>query len=1259
MKRKYLKFGILPLIMICILICLPSERKRVKSAEKILTVEYNSGTLKQASETEASGTPVTEYKGLVVKGSRSLTGDDFEYMSMKWKHAESIDLRQALVEDGQMGDGFDVPRTIGQDRDGNSTGMQLKEFYFPKNTIGFNGTVLNGLANLEEIRLPDSLKSMDNAMFFQLSKLNRISYHGSEMKKFAATAYTFYSCPMKRYLDFSGAVGLEEIKLASSAAVSGFDFTGVVNLKKAELAGQNIDFSGETEKQWLNAFTGIKDISGQKPVVRLSCEPVLPLELHSVFSGPPQLKALLNDGTDLLKDGQKPEWISDTYPAALKNTVISYKNPSGAAENTIDTSLGGTHKIQWKIAYAYGNPMSNQTFSTSVEVKIPESAKKDEIYVREGSTGTAGSIDDPVGSIEKAIGYLKKGGTIYLAGNAAIPEDFSLPMDAVVAGAQGSRPVLNISGDLYLKGDLSFKNLSLNTQKDVVFYACGHEIFTDEAVITKEGSGLIDIYGGNKSAPVSKSKISLHGGSFQNIYGGGYLGGGHGYTEEDARINGGTEILLGKNVKVKAVFGGGHLVGAPGLQNPDVSVKDVKIRVRGGTTESIYGGSYSLAPGKASADAVTIVMEDGQVNYIYGGGKAAGAVLESGAEVKDVRIDLGGSARVVNAVYGGGKAVTAGKADAENVHIGLGGSAEIKNLYGAGYTEGGRAASAKVKQTELSLSGGTVSGVIYGAGQYIKSGDTDPNPNVGVEGDAEISIRNTDISAASIYAEGSPSGIVRGEKKIILDGYGTASAYKKVKTIGFFDTLILGQEKASYIEFPSNIEPNLSSEPGCQNNIILKRGSSLSFQKEIKNTFQIGSLTAEGSQPSVLKIQKNGVSNALPLYINGKIEVQTPILVEATGDRLAEGDPVLTTSKSGGNASLISDKFLLQNSGFKLLKKNSVLKAVSKTSTEKEDRELPIGLNGIEPGKYGGGDGQVLNLTEEMEVSADGYSYIPYVKGMTFPAGSYWIRYRGNDRFNASEPVQVTVPEGKHPITYEIIHGRLRDGALEKIGHGESFEFQADGAVGYELDPDAMEAKGGVLSYDRNRDVFTVSNVEGDVKIKVCFKMTPLKKAETMIRKHVYIPYGTPPGTPVPILDGDSSFFPDSVSLTWQTEDPSGFVALSGRKLTVRKINKEKKEVLIFVRAQLQDSSASAAVDSVIHFLPKTDQQDQETGPGNKGEKEDRKKNRNKNDSNRKPVRVRKKSAGQTGDNGIGFYLLSITGAGAAAVYLLGSRNRK
>ena len=94
MKRKYLKYGILPLIMICILICLPSERKRVKSAEKILTVEYNSGTLKQASETEASGTPVTEYKGLVVKGSRSLTGDDFEYMSMKWKHAESIDLRQ-------------------------------------------------------------------------------------------------------------------------------------------------------------------------------------------------------------------------------------------------------------------------------------------------------------------------------------------------------------------------------------------------------------------------------------------------------------------------------------------------------------------------------------------------------------------------------------------------------------------------------------------------------------------------------------------------------------------------------------------------------------------------------------------------------------------------------------------------------------------------------------------------------------------------------------------------------------------------------------------------------------------------------------------------------------------------------------------------------------------------------------------------------------------------------------------------------------
>lgn len=1259
MKRNYLKYGILLWVMICILIIFPSDRKSVRSAEKILTVDYDSGTLKQSTETAASGTPMTEYTGFVVKGSQSLTGDDFEYMSMKWKHAESIDLRQVLVKDGQMGDSFDVPRTIGQDRDGNSTKMKLKEFYFPKNTTGFNGTVLNDLANLEEIRLPDSLKSMDYAMFYQLPKLNKVSYHGSEMKKFTTTTYTFYSCPLNRYLDLSGAAGLEEIKLTSSAAVSGFDFTGLGNLVKADMSGQNIDFSSGTEQQWLNTYAGTKNISGQKPLVQLSCEPVSPLELNSVFSGPPQLEALLKDGTDILKDGQKPEWIADTYPASLKNVAVSYKNPAGAAESTIDTSLGGIHTIQWKIAYAYGNPMSNKIFTAKVEVKIPDSAKKDEIYVREGSSGTSGSKDDPVGSIVQAIGYLKKGGTIYLAGDTVLPEDVSIPTDVVISGAEGSKPVLGISSDLYLKGNLSFKNLSLDTKKDVVFYGCGHEISTDEEVITKNGSGLISIYGGGKGVPVSGSKISLHGGTFQNIYGGGYLGGGLGYTEEDAKVNGGTEILLGKNVKVKSVFGGGHLVGAPALQNSDVSVGDVKIRILGGTAESIYGGSYSLAPGKASAAAVSIVMEDGEANYIYGGGKAEGAVLNPEAGVKDVGIEVKGSAQVANAVYGGGKAVTLGKADAEKIRIDLGGSAEVKNIYGGGCTEGSRTASARVQQVKLSMDGGTVKGTVYGAGQYTKSGDTDSNSNVGVGGTVEISARNTDISNAFFYADGTPSGIVEGEKKIILDGYGTASVYRKVKTIGFFDTLVLGQEKASYIEFPSNIEPNLSSESGCQNNIILKKGSSLSFQKEIKNTFQIGSLTAEGSQPSVLKLQKNNVSNALPLYINGTIDVQTPILVEVTGNQLTEGDPVFTTSKGGGNASLISDKFSLQNPGFKLLKKNAVLKAVSSTSTEKEDRELPSGLNGVEPEKYGGGDGQVLNLTGEMEVSADGISYIPYVKGMTFPAGTYWVRYRENDRYHASNPVQVTVPDGKHPITYEIIYGKLRKGAPEKIEHGGSFEFQADGDDGYELDLDRTEVKGGVFTYDKDRNVFKVRDVEGDVNVKVCFKMTPLKKAETMIKKHVYIPYGTSPGTPVPILNGELSGFPDSVSLTWQIQDSTGYVALTEQKLTVSKINEGNKEVLIRVRAQLEDSLNSIAVDSVIHFLPKTKQHGQETNSGEKGKKEDRKKGRNKNGSSQKPNRVRNTTAGRTGDPGADMYLLSIIGTGAAAVCLSGFRKRK
>ncbi|MBS7009749.1 hypothetical protein [Anaerostipes sp.] len=1263
MKRRLMNYGILLCTVICILIFLPSESKDVRSAVKILAVDYESGTLKQASETASSGSSMTEYTGFLVKGSKPLTGDDFEYMSTKWKHADSIDLSQALVEDGKMGDSFSVPRTIGQDSYGSSTQMQLKEFCFPKNTAEFDGMVLNGLGNLEELRLPDSLRSMDNAMFYGLPKLNKISYHGKSMTHFSTTAYTFYSCPLNRYLDLSGASGLEEVTLSSSAAVSGFNFTGLCSLKNVNLSGQNIDFTGSKEQQWLKSYTGTKNISGQKPVVELSCEPAGPLELHSLFTGPPKLKALLSDGTDILKDGQKPDWILDSYPDSLKNAAVSYKNPAGTAENTIDTSLGGTHTIQWKIAYAYGNPMSNAVFSIPVEVTIPESAKQDEIYVEEGSSGTSGSKDDPVGSIQQAIGYLKKGGTIYLKGDISIPENFSIPTDAVISGTEGSRPVLSINSDLSLKGSLSLKNLSLDAKKNLVIYGCGHAFSTDKEVNTKSGSGSIDIYGGSKGTPVTETKIQLRGGTFRNLYGGGYLGGDQSNAEANAGVSGEARILIGENAEIYSVYGGGNLVGAPGVKSPDVSVGNVYISMKEGTAGTIYGGSYSAAPGKASAGNVNIVMEGGKADYIYGGGNAAGAALKPETGVKDVDIDVKGSAQIAYAVFGGGRAAAMGSADAGSIHITLGDSAVIKNMYGGGSAEGSREASAKVRQVTLSMEGGKAAGTVYGAGSYSKSGDTEANLNAGVEKDVEISVRNTDISGTTIYADGTLPGIVGGEKKIVLDGYGSETNYYQVRTIGFFDTMILGQETASYIEFPSNIDPNLNSDDSCQNNIILKKGSSLSFQKGIRNVFQIGSLTAEGSRASVLRLRKNAISDALPLYINGTIEVKTPIQVEVTGDDLTEGDPVLTTSVRGGNTSLISDKFLLKNEGFKLLKKNSVLKAVSRTSTEKEDRDVPLGLSGIEPEKFGGGDGKVLNLTEEMEVSTDGRFYIPYTKGMTFPAGTYWIRYKENERYNASEAVKVTVPEGKHLITYNIVHGKLREGAPKKVAHGKSFEFQTYGDAGYELDPDRAEIKGGILSYDKERNIFKAEKADEDVNIRVLYKMMPLKKAESMIKKHVYIPYGTSAGTTVSVFDKEFGEFPESVNLTWQTNDRRGFVAIKNQQLTVQKVNEGKKEILILMQAKLEDASAEKTVDSVIHFLPKTYQQGGETTDSkDKGETKEKKgkgQSKTARSKPKKPVRVRKKVDEKTGDPDRGFLLLILAGSGTAAAGILRVRKKK
>ena len=1256
MREKCLKYGIILCVLTCLFVFMVPKQEDVKSAQNILTVTYDSNTLEKATLAAASGNSLTEYTGFVVKGSKELTGTDFGYMSKKWKHAESIDLSRIPVEEGMMGDSFEPARTLGQDEDANSTKMQLKEFYFPKNTKTFNGTVLNDLKNLEEIRLPDSLESLGQALFYGLPKLNKISYHGTAMKNFTTASYTFSGCPLNRTLDFSNAYGLEQITLYSSTAVSGFDFTGLNKLTKVNMSGQNIDFSGGKEKEWLDAFEGIKDISKQKPLVKLSCDPVPEIELNGVFQGPPDLKAKLKDGTDILGQGPLPDWIAQTYPSDLKKVTVTYQTPSGSAENTIDTSIGGKHKIQWKINYTYGNPMSNEIFSTHVSVIIPESAKTDQVYVKDGGSGSGASEDQPIGSVEEAIGYLKKNGTIYLTGDARLPENFLIPMDMKFAGVQGKTPILYLGGDLYLKGSLALKNLSLKADSETDIYACGKEFATDENVTTADGSKNINLYGGGTEAVVSDTKISLLGGSFQRVFGGGYLGGGHGYTNENSKVDGNVEILIGKNAKVQDLFGGGHLVGAPGLEKPDVSAGDVKIYIQGGSAESVYGGGFGSAGGTASVKNVKIVMESGKVGYIYGGGKASGVMLEPVTESQKIEIELKGNAQVTNAVYGGGKAVSVGKADAGNTLVSVSENAEIKNIYGSGCTEGGRQASAKVKNAKILLGGGKVTGAVYGAGRYSKSGDYDPNSNVGVEQDVDIRIQNTDISNASIYADGAVSGIVGGKKSIHLDGYGTASAYKKVNTIGYFDTLTLGEGVPCYLEFPSNIEPNLTSDSGCENNIVLKNGSSLSFQKNVSGSFKVGNLTAEGTGTSAIKLQKNAGSSAIPLYINGKIQVQTPIQVEVTGNSIIEGDLILASSNSHGNDSLTSSKFSLKNSGFKLLKQNSVLTAADMYSTQKEDQDPPSGLEGIMPGRYNGSDGKIANLTERMEVSVDKMSYVPYTQGMTFPPGTYWIRYRGGDQFNASEPVQVIVPQGKHPIQYHIMNGKLKEGAPKQVEHGGEFEFQTTADEGYELDLSRTKAEGGILSYQSADNKFTVKNVSGDVNITVYYKMTPLKLADSMIKRHVYIPYGTKPGTAVSLMENGGQGFPDSVDMNIQAEDLRGFLILNEHQLLVHKINESKEEITIPVCVLLEDPTGKTTVDAEIHFLPRKEKpvKKPDKKPDKKKE-EDKKNSKNQKEKNlKKPLRVRKKTTPDAGDHrqDEGWHFLLMAAAGVSGIFL-------
>lgn len=203
---------------------------------------------------------------------------------------------------------------------------------------------------------------------------------------------------------------------------------------------------------------------------------------------------------------------------------------------------------------------------------------------------------------------------------------------------------LNISGEISLKGDLTFDNLVLNGTGTI--YANGYNLKVTETV-TSSGSNRLFAYGGTKTAKYEgDTSIEILGGRWQMVFGGGHL----------AELDGNTNVIFGGNANSGdsatnspcIVFGGGNNYAVSGTTNVTFqgnavanyvvgagyntggTVGGTNVKINGGSIMNVYGGAKTAV---LNCDT-NIEMNGGTVEGLFGGSEWAAMTGNANIAVK-------------------------------------------------------------------------------------------------------------------------------------------------------------------------------------------------------------------------------------------------------------------------------------------------------------------------------------------------------------------------------------------------------------------------------------------------------------------------------------------------------------------------------------------------------------------------------------------------------------------------------------------------
>ncbi len=332
---------------------------------------------------------------------------------------------------------------------------------------------------------------------------------------------------------------------------------------------------------------------------------------------------------------------------------------------------------------------------------------------------------------------------------------------------------------------------------------------------TKVEGGKISVivggYGYNGTATTNSTYIGMSGGEVRSIYGGAghsttkgnriinvtggtvnysVLGGSDSYNSgstDDGIVDGSTLIYVGGTAKVGGGTGtlqgveSGSVFGAGGGDTSSTqkgTVNNSHVIINGGTINtSVYGGGNYGSTGTQSSAAATTTIDvfAGTIGNIYGGSKSAGFSKTNYASTSKIDINISGGS--ITNIYGGSN--TTGDING-SVDIDITGGTVSGNIYG-----GGQGNQTKVtNNVEVTIgdtnNGPTVSGSVYGGSAY-------GTVNSANQGSVSVVVNKGTITG-SVYGGGEGSATysasVLGNITVDVNGGTVANVYGGGDTAG-------------------------------------------------------------------------------------------------------------------------------------------------------------------------------------------------------------------------------------------------------------------------------------------------------------------------------------------------------------------------------------------------------------------------------------------------------------------------------------------